>query len=101
MENIKNGATKSFLLYQFPDDKRRISALSYDDKLEWYQHQFERQPGVYPVELTGPEFTRFWKWRMVIPMKLKRLYYRIKNGEIFKRYPHITEMKKKVKPHSI
>lgn len=92
---------KSFLHYMFPDQKAKISQLTLDEKLEWYAHQFQKNPGVYPVELTTREFARFWKWRVLIPMKLKRFFYRVKNGEIFKRYPHITEIKKKVKPHSI
>lgn len=101
IDNDIHQKNKTFLMYQFPEDKRRIGKLSYENKLEWYQYQFERRPGVYPVELTSKEFMSFWKWKMVIPMKIKRLFYRIKNREIFKKYAHITEIRKKVKPYSI
>jgi len=86
---------KSFLFFNFPDDKKKIAHLSYDQKMEWYAHQFQKNPGVYPVHLVGTEFERFWKWRVLIPMKFKRFYFRMKNLEVFKRYPHITEIKKK------
>jgi hypothetical protein len=89
------------LALKFPEDKRRIAKLSHDDKMEWYAHQFQVDPRGAAVNLSTKEFERFWKWRVVIPMKVKRFFYRVKNGEIFKHYQHITEMKKKVKPHSI
>lgn len=91
-------------MFKFPEDKARIAKLSYEHKLEWYQHQFEKSPGEYPVELTTPEFQRFWKWQVVIPMKIARFFFRVKNLEIFKHYPHITDIKKSRKgggPHMI
>lgn len=97
MDQPKEKVAKTFLLFLFPEDKAKIAKLSMDDKMEWYGYQFQRHPGQYPVELTSDEFTSFWKWRVLVPTKLKRFYYRVKNGEIFKRYPHITEMKKKLK----
>lgn len=91
---------KTFLLYRFPEQKEKIARLSLDEKLEWYAHQFTNPlDGV--VLLSSKEFEKFWKWRVLMPMKIKRFFYRVKNREIFKRYPHISEMKKKVKLYSI
>lgn len=92
---------REMLALQFPQDKKQIARLSYDNKMEWYAYQFEKNPGAYPIHLLTGEFKRFWKWRVLIPMKIKRFFYRVKNGEIFKKYEHISEMKKKVKKHSI
>lgn len=86
--------TKTFLLYEFPAAKSKIASLKYEQKLEWYQHQFEKKPGVYPSELTTPEFQRFWKWRVLVPMKIGRWFFRVKNFEVFKRYPDITKIRK-------
>ncbi len=83
-----------FLDYKFPRHKKHISTLTTDEKMAWYSHQFRKNPGAYPVELTTKEFERFWKWKVLVPMKLKRLFFRIKNGEIFKHYRHISEIKK-------
>ncbi len=89
---LKSG--KTFLFYSFPEQKIKISRLTLNEKMEWYAHQFQKMPGQYPVELTTKEFMRFWKWKVLVPMKLKRLFFRIKNGEIFKHYRHISEIKK-------
>lgn len=95
--------SKTFLLYSFPEQKDKIAKLSHEQKLEWYQHQFAVQQtvGRMPYEFTTPEFAKFWKWQVLIPMRIKRLYFRIKNFEIFKKYEHISEMRAKVKKHSI
>ncbi len=87
-------ANRTFLLYCFPEQKNKIAHLSHAEKMEWYSYQFIKMPGHYPIELTTNEFTRFWKWKVLMPMKLKRLFFRIKNGEIFKHYPHISKIKK-------
>lgn len=88
---------KTFLLYRFPRDKRKIAGLSYDQKMEWYAYQFQFDARAASIELSTPEFARFWKWRVLIPIKFKRFYYRVKNLEIFKHYQHISEMKAKRK----
>lgn len=98
---VHKDVNKSYLLYEFPASKRRIAELTYGQKLEWYAYQFQKDARVAAINLSTPEFARFWKWQVLVPMKIKRFFYRIKNGEIFKKYQHITEMKKKVKPHSI
>ena len=92
---------KPWLLYEFPARKKAIAALSADQKMEWYAYQWASNPQEATIRLSSAEFERFWRWRVLIPMKLKRLFFRVKNGEIFKKYDHITEMKKKVKKHSI
>lgn len=89
---------KSFLLYQFPDRKKAIGKLSYDEKMEWYQ---TRSPEDMIWLGNSKEFQSFWKWHVVVPLKFKRFYYRVKNGEIFKRYQHITEIKKNLKKYCI
>lgn len=90
-----NDTHAEMLALAFPADKKKIAALTMDEKLEWYAYQFQKKPGAYPVYLVGTEFERFWKWRVLIPIKFKRFFYRVKNGEIFKRYPHISELKQK------
>jgi hypothetical protein len=92
-------AHNSFLLFSFPDDKRKIGKLSLEQKMEWYAHQiqFAGMAGQAPIHLMSKEFEKFWKWRVLIPTKFKRFYFRLKNGELFKRYPHITEIKKSLK----
>src|SRR5262245_17082206 len=92
---------KTFLLWSFPDQKTLIGRLSLDQKMQWYAHQFQNHPRIYPAELTSEAFKRFWKWQVLVPIKIKRFFYRVKNGEIFKRYQHISEMKSKVKKHGI
>lgn len=77
---------------------KELKKLSFSQKLDWYS----KRNGQEVVYLgNNPYFQRYWKWRVVMPIKFKRFFYRVKNGEIFKHYQHITEMKKKVKPHSI
>jgi hypothetical protein len=87
--------------FEFPADKTKIRQLSYGQKMEWYQYQFQKDPQRATVVLSSQEFAQFWKWHVLIPMKLKRFYYRLKNFEAFKKYPHISEMKKKIKKHAI
>lgn len=109
LSNLMNGHgepindPKAFLLFEFPANKKQIAKLCHDDKLEWYQHRFEvaGRQGKIPVELTTPEFERFWKWQVWLPMRIKRLYFRIKNFEVFKKYKHISEMRPKLKKHAI
>jgi hypothetical protein len=91
-------AHSSYLLFIFPQDRKAISKLTLDQKMEWY---LTREPRTMVFLGNDQDFKRFWKWTVLVPMKLKRLYYRIKNGEIFKKYEHITEMKKKAKQYSI
>lgn len=88
---------------EFPKDAPKIKRLSLDKKLEWYacRIQTANVTGNIPIELTTDQFQRFWKWRVLVPLKVKRFLYRLKNGQIFKHYPHITEMKKAVKKHSV
>ena len=97
----KNHDGKPFLLLEFPENKKAIGHLTYDQKMEWYAYQFEKDQQSATITLSSQEFQSFWKWKVLIPMKIKRFLYRLKNGQIFKRYPSIVEMKKKVKPHSI
>ena len=86
---------------RFPDDKAKIAQLTQDEKAEWYAHQFRRNPGEYPTELTTREFLRFWRWRYYFPIRMKRFFVRIKTFQIFKHYDHITVMKEKLKKHAI
>lgn len=84
---------RAFLLFDFPKDEKKIGKLNLEQTMEWYHYQFERNPGKFPTELTTEEFASFFKWNVLLPMKIKRVYFRIKNLEIFKRYKHITEIK--------
>lgn len=89
--------TQPYLDYGFPEKKKQLAKLSLDQKLEWYAHQFQKSPHDAPIMFNDPAFKSFWKWNVLLPMKLKRLYYRIKNGEIFKHYSSITEIRAKRK----
>lgn len=93
------GKPRPYLLFQFPEDKRKIARLTFDQKMEWYAHQIQiaGKAGQAAVHFTSREFQRFWKWRVLIPLRVKRFFFRLKNGELFKRHPHITEMKKSLK----
>lgn len=88
---------KPYLLYKFPEHKHKIKGLTLDQKQEWYGYQFELNPHNAIVMGTQKEFKDFWKWQVLIPIKIIRTYYRIKNFQLFKRYKHITEMKPKNK----
>lgn len=90
---------KVFLLFRFPEEKDKLAKLPLDQKLEWYAHQIQMaaNAGTTAQQLLSPEFAEFWKWRVLIPLKIKRFYYRVKSGEIWKKYPHITEIKKSLK----
>lgn len=88
---------KTFLLYVYPEDKRRIGKLSLEDKLEWYAYQFQTDPRAAAINLSSKDFASFWKWRVLVPLKVKRSFFRVKNLEIFKKYQHISEMKIKRK----
>ena len=86
----------------FPQNKEKIASLSLDEKMEWYAYliQSAAQAGSIPMELTTPEFKRFCKWKVLIPLKIKRFFYRVKNGEAFRKYPNIIEIKKNLKENA-
>jgi hypothetical protein len=84
---------KTWLLYQFPERRKEIAGLTYDQKMEWYQTRNAQEMVFLGNDAS---FQRFWYWNVVLPVKIKRLYYRIKNGEIFKHYKHISDTKKKI-----
>jgi len=84
---------KTYLLFEFPEQKAKIAALTLEQKNEWYHHQFQKNPAVYPTELTSPEFERFWRWRFYMPTRMVRLFYKVKNFE-FKRHPGIDKIRK-------
>ena len=83
---------KMYLDYRFPEHKKQIAKLSHDEKMEWYATR-NYQEMVFLGN--SPGFLAFWKWHVVILIKIKRFYYRIKNLEIFKHYPHISEIRPK------
>lgn len=78
--------------HKFPEDKKAIAKLSLEDKMVWYLMQDPREMVFLG---NSPEFQVFWRWHVVIPMKIKRFYYRVKNFEIFKHYSHISELRPK------
>lgn len=98
MDKQVGGKVLAFHRLEFGKHRGQIAALSLQDKMAWYAMQ-------NPQEIislgNNPEFQRFWKWRVLLPIKLKRFYFRAKNGQLFKHHAHITEMREKVKPHSI
>lgn len=92
---------KTYLLLTFPAQKAQIARLSHEEKMEWYAHQFELRPYDAAVMGTTPEFQKFWKWRVLMPIKCLRFWHRLKNFQMFKRYEHISDMRKKAKPQKI
>lgn len=71
---------------------KELRPLSFSGKLDWYAKRNSQE-----IVFLGnnPYFQRYWKWHVLMPMKFKRFYYRVKNGEIFRHYQHISDMKKK------
>lgn len=100
-QEIMDEMEREMIALEFPKDKKKIAALSHDTKMRWYAGQFQKDPQAATIMLSTKEFESFWKWRVMIPLRIKRMYFRIKNFEVFKKYPHISEMKKKVKPYSV
>lgn len=88
----KNLPTKLHLLYAFPAAKRKIAKLSYDEKMEWYA---TRSPEEMVWLGNNREFQRFWKVHVLWPLRIKRFLYRVKSGQIWKRYEHISETRNK------
>ena len=83
---------KTYLLYEFPVAKGKIARLSYDQKMEWYA---TRSPEEMIWLGNSNEFKRFWKVHVLWPLRIKRFLYRVKSGQIFKHYKHISESRKK------
>ena len=79
---------------RFPDNKKEIKKMSYEEKMEWY---YTRDPQEIIYLGNSKDFQRFWYWNVFLPMKIKRIFYRVKNLEVFKKYKHISEIKNKKK----
>jgi hypothetical protein len=78
---------KTYLLYEFPQARKKIAKLSYDQKMEWYA---TRSPEEMVFLGNSPEFKAFWKVHVLWPLKARRFWYRLKSGQIFKSYKHIS-----------
>lgn len=78
---------ENHLLFTYPKDVEQIKKLSLDKKLDWYAYQFQcRDPRLTALIFQSPEFTKFWKWRVLMPLKIKRFAFKVKNLELFKSY---------------
>lgn len=86
-----------FFSYKFPQDKAKISKLTRDEKMEWYGHQFQVNSYEASVMFSTKEFESYWRWRVAIPIKIQRFFYKVKNGQIFRRYEHINQIRAKRK----
>ena len=75
-----------------------LRSLGFSQKLEWYAKRNSQEIVYLGNNLY---FQRYWKWHVLVPMRIKRFYYQVKNFKFFKHYPHISEMKEKIKKHSI
>lgn len=87
----------SLIELKFPENQKEIGRLSYDQKMEWYA---SRDPKELIFLGNDEDFQRFWYWKVLLPVRLGRMYYKIKNFQ-FRKHQHITEMKAKTKKHSI
>lgn len=79
-----------------------IKGKSWSEKMDWYATQNSQQ-----IVFLGNNayFLRYWKWHVLIPMKIMRFAYKLKNWQ-FRKHKHISEMSfgtisKRIKPHSI
>lgn len=59
----------------WPDDRRAIARLDLDAKQEWWALQDARA-----MIFLGDteEFRQFWFWHYLVPLRAKRLLYRMK-----------------------
>ena len=85
---VKEHPAKFWLLYEFPARKRAIAKLSHEQKMEWYQ---TRNPQEMVWLGNSKEFQRFWKFNVLWPLRVKRFLYRVKSGQIWKHYQHISD----------
>jgi hypothetical protein len=87
--------------YRFPEDKKKIAKLSLEQKMEWYAHhiQVNARTGSVPLGLISKEFMSFWKWRVLIPLKIMRFAYKVKNWQ-FKKHSHISEIRENLKKNA-
>lgn len=77
---------------------KELRPLSFNAKLDWYG---KRNSQELIFLGNNPYFQRYWKLHVLLPMRIKRFFYRLKNGQLFKRYAHISEMKKGKGPERI
>lgn len=96
-EEIPSRYQKTHLLYSFPEHKGKIAALNYERKQEWYA---SRDPKDMVWLGNDKDFQRFWYWTYLFPLRIKRFFFKVKNWQ-FKKHPHVTEMKKRLKKHGI
>jgi hypothetical protein len=61
--------------YRWPDDKKRIARLDLDSKQQWWAAQDARSM-IFLAETE--EFKRFWFFHYLVPLRAKRLLYRLK-----------------------
>lgn len=86
---------------EFEKCKVELKGLSFQGKLDWYAN---RDPLERATIARNPYFKKYWQAKVVWRINLLRLYYKIKNRQLFKKYEHISSIKearKKVKKHSI
>jgi hypothetical protein len=67
---------KHVQLLKWPEDSSTIAQLSLEEKIMWYSGQEPR----HMVYLgNSPAFKRWWHWHYMMPLKLKRFAYKLKN----------------------
>lgn len=67
--------TTSVYELRWPDDKKAIARLDLDAKQQWWAMQDARAM-IFLSETE--EFKRFWFFHYLVPLRLKRLVYRLK-----------------------
>lgn len=72
---------KTVQVLRYPEDKAFLATLSLEEKICWYSGQEPR----YMIYLgNDPTFKRFWFWSYILPLRIKRFMYKIKNVLRFK-----------------
>jgi len=67
--------TNDLALLRWPDDKSIIAGLSLSEKIYWYA-SLNSQDVIFMANTK--EFQRFWYWRYLVPLRIKRFLYKVK-----------------------
>lgn len=68
-------------LLNWPQDASVIASLSLEDKIYWYSSQDARNM-IFLAQ--KKEFLRFWYFHYLLPLRIKRYLYKLKNVFKFK-----------------
>ena len=63
-------------LLKYPEDAATLRLLSLEEKICWYSGQ---DPKMMIYLGNSPRFKRFWFWSYMVPLRCKRMFYKILN----------------------